>query len=826
MKTNQNILRRLLVVIVTALLISCNSGGGSAVTPNGGNVAPTIENTMIKVDQEQFAAPVLITGEEKIDSANKNNMSMNAVTAKACLAISNLQMSIGQWWSSGTISIKNNCTTTQEIGGLQVIISAAVALDASQIQLNSISGLYFPPPIYWAASSMSASNYQNGTGRAAILMVINTTGLLQTGQVMSVSFGYNTGSVTPNNMTASLSDTVTPVNPGAINLRLDTTNLATVCSGSNTCSIPIVLNGQNGQFNQTLDTVTNSKVNKIINYNVSNLLPGTYIISAAASSLPENVQFKGPSSLNLPAGGTINESASFVLLPPTKGNISFVIAKPVNLAESSINVMLLNAQAQQTGILNALYNQTALFNNIVAGSYSIISYGLADAVNGIFYKPLSQSINVIAGQNNNIGTLSLTQHATTELSSVVIHIESLAVGEKANIVLTDNYNGKLYQFKPISLANGNTNIKLLTGDNVTFNITPSVSGKYLAITPATYKITSGMTIDVKFVQGGSNTGFNFGPYKDVGINANWNTLVMSTVVGSSNNSIIPLVQAIQTKALYGQINSVTWAFATGECGQENWAGMDAVQFASANKAMFESARQNFIVSTGGVAGVFTCSSDAGMDKFMQRYNSPYLIGLDFDIEGGQTTQQLTSLIRELKYIQAKYPNLRISFTLATLGGSDGSSLNSLGQTTINLAKQSGLNFYVNLMVMDYGAASSIICVLNSSNLCDMGKTAIKAAQNFSNAYNIPYNKIELTPMIGDNDVRDEIFSFTDVTYMISQVKILGISGIHFWSFDRDIACATMQPWASPTCNTASTAANAGHMAFTNAFKQAMNNNGL
>ncbi len=824
MKANQ-ILFKIVAIIATSLLISCNSGGGSSATTSGSSVSgsPVIENVVVNVSETQYASPMLIS--EENNNKNSYNISINAVTAPTCIILSNSQMNVSQWWSSGTVTIKNNCTTVQSISGLQMIISASVALDASKFQLNSVSGLYFPPPIYWAPTTVSSSNYQNSSGRAAILLVINTSGFLQSGKEATVSFGYNTGGIAPNGLTASLSDTVTPINPGTINLKLDTTNLTSTCVGSITCNIPIVLSGQNGQFSSVIDTITNAKVNRIINYSVPNLLPGSYLISVASSSLTENIQFKGPNTINLVSGGTINESASFILLPPTKGNIAFVIAKPSDIIDSTINIMLLNSQLQQTATVDAQYNQTALINNIVAGSYKLASYGIADSLNGIFYKPLSYAINVEAGKNNNYGTISLIKHVSTDIGDVKIHVEGLASGEKANIVLTDNYSGQLYQFKSLALINGDTNVKLLINDNVTLNVTPSVSGKYLAITPATYKILSGMKIDIKFVAGGVQTEFNYGPYKDAGINANWNTLIMSTKVGSSNGSIIPLLQSLQSNAKYGAINTVTWAFATGECGSETWAGMDAAQFAQANKAIFESAKQKYIVSTGGAAGKFTCSSHTGMDTFMNRYNSPYLVGLDFDIEAGQTTSELNSLINELKYIQQKYPNLRISFTLATLGGTDGASLNATGNNVINLAKQSGLNFYVNLMVMDYGAPSSYVCVLSGS-LCDMGKTAIQAAKNFSQSYGIAYNKIELTPMIGDNDVRDEVFGASDVTYMTEQVKALGIVGIHFWSLDRDIACATMQSWASPECNTASTAMSYGPMYFTNAFKQAMNNNGL
>lgn len=47
------------------------------------------------------------------------------------------------------------------------------------------------------------------------------------------------------------------------------------------------------------------------------------------------------------------------------------------------------------------------------------------------------------------------------------------------------------------------------------------------------------------------------------------------------------------------------------------------------------AGKQYILSTGGAAGSFTCSSDAGFQSFIQKYLSANLVGVDFDIEAGQ-----------------------------------------------------------------------------------------------------------------------------------------------------------------------------------------------
>jgi chitinase len=289
-----------------------------------------------------------------------------------------------------------------------------------------------------------------------------------------------------------------------------------------------------------------------------------------------------------------------------------------------------------------------------------------------------------------------------------------------------------------------------------------------------------------------NSGHLFGPYKDVTISANWNTSVISTKV---NGNLVSLLEAAP------EVPSVTWAFATGECGQENWGGIPGAQLASANIPDWVSAQKRYILSTGGAAGAFSCGSDAGFSAFIDRYASDYLVGIDFDIEAGQNQATIDALIQRVKVAQTnpKYSKLRFSFTLATLGGNSPQSLGHMGTVVMESIKKAGLqNYIINLMAMDYGSAIPGNCTLASNNLCDMGASASQAAINLHSFYNVPYSQIELTPMIGGNDVQDETFTLNDVTTVVDFAKKNGLAGLHYWSFDRDTDCAP--GYASPICN--------------------------
>ncbi|HEY2509341.1 MAG TPA: carbohydrate-binding protein [Polyangiaceae bacterium] len=306
--------------------------------------------------------------------------------------------------------------------------------------------------------------------------------------------------------------------------------------------------------------------------------------------------------------------------------------------------------------------------------------------------------------------------------------------------------------------------------------------------------------------GSAPAGLIFSAYKDTSINMNWNTNVITTSVSGS-----PTALATDLPAHGGK--TVTLAFATGECGSENWGGVQGDAMAGANVKALSGAGVDYILSTGGAAGSFTCGSDAGFTTFLNRWASSNLIGVDFDIEAGQSPQVIADLVARVKTAHSAFPGLRFSFTLATLANNNGASqaaslgsgvqdsLNVLGDESIAAVKSafgSWPSFVtVNLMTMDFGSASSGVCVVNGG-VCDMGQSAIQAAFNLKDKFGIPFSNIELTPMIGGNDTQSEQFKLADADTITTFAISNGLAGIHYWSYDRDTDCP--QGSASPTCN--------------------------
>jgi hypothetical protein len=148
-----------------------------------------------------------------------------------------------------------------------------------------------------------------------------------------------------------------------------------------------------------------------------------------------------------------------------------------------------------------------------------------------------------------------------------------------------------------------------------------------------------------------------------------------------------------------------------------------------------------------------------------------------------------------------------SSTAQSLGANAVDVFNTYGDDTLGAVKTT-LGFTgaastwpsyltVNLMTMDYGGASASTCVV-SGTLCEMGQSAIQAAYDIHDKWGVPYTNLELTPMLGGNDVSSEQFTLDDVDTISKFAVSQGLAGVHYWSYDRDVDCATGS--ASSTCN--------------------------
>ena len=157
---------------------------------------------------------------------------------------------------------------------------------------------------------------------------------------------------------------------------------------------------------------------------------------------------------------------------------------------------------------------------------------------------------------------------------------------------------------------------------------------------------------------------------------------------------------------------ITLAFATGDCTAERWGSLSVSSVRTSCQNLHKAGKK-YTISTGGALGKFTCNTAEGFASFFDRYYTTSMVGIDFDIELGQTQAEINALVQRAREITALYPSLRISFTIATFGaaGRDNLPAGKLGIMTVTSIKNAftiggvlriPTTWYINLMTMYFG----------------------------------------------------------------------------------------------------------------------------
>jgi len=212
------------------------------------------------------------------------------------------------------------------------------------------------------------------------------------------------------------------------------------------------------------------------------------------------------------------------------------------------------------------------------------------------------------------------------------------------------------------------------------------------------------------------------------------------------------------------------------------------------------------VSFGGEDGselAQTCTSVSQLAAAYQQVISAYdLNKIDFDIEGAALDDTAANAVRDqaLAQLQAQDPGLEVSFTLPV----EPSGLTQDGINLLEGAASAGVSIAaVNVMAMDYGDANA------PDPATMMGTYAIDAATatdaqvagvlGISDA--AAWAKVAVTPMIGQNDETDEVFTVADAQQLEAFAAAKHLAWLSMWSAGRDTECpGGVDTSAQPTCS--------------------------
>jgi chitodextrinase len=268
----------------------------------------------------------------------------------------------------------------------------------------------------------------------------------------------------------------------------------------------------------------------------------------------------------------------------------------------------------------------------------------------------------------------------------------------------------------------------------------------------------------------SSTGF--APYVDVTINANWTTnpptintkyVTDALALGVKKFILAFLVQDNSTKQL-------VWG--------NSYFPYNAIKPISDK---IHQANGEVIVAFGGASGTDPSVSrtQAELTKIYLDLKKDFGVKhIDFDFETVGLYNYKVAFPAALE-AQKQDPELWFSLTLPVMP----TGLVAEGIAMITYAKQIGLSLNVQIMAMDYGPAG-----------IDMGDAAISAIDgtkgNLAQIYpqktaSELYKMIGVIPMIGQNDVAGEMFSFEDATQTAHYAKQKQLSLVSMWSLVRD-----------------------------------------
>jgi len=180
---------------------------------------------------------------------------------------------------------------------------------------------------------------------------------------------------------------------------------------------------------------------------------------------------------------------------------------------------------------------------------------------------------------------------------------------------------------------------------------------------------------------------------------------------------------------------------------------------------------------------------------IDRYN---INTIDLDIEGNDLTNNAAGLRRSIAIAQLQKQRIQDGKHLAvwltlpvTPQGLTVAGTNAVSQLLANGVDLAG----VNIMTMDYGssltAGQNMITGTESAMIQTHRQLGILYQRRgvYLNSATL-WSKIGITPMIGQNDTQNEVFTINDAKAINQYALSVGIGRMSMWSANRDLTCGS------------------------------------
>jgi len=261
------------------------------------------------------------------------------------------------------------------------------------------------------------------------------------------------------------------------------------------------------------------------------------------------------------------------------------------------------------------------------------------------------------------------------------------------------------------------------------------------------------------------------------------------------NSAYPFTSLVDMQKKVG-LNSATLAFVMARSGTCEVSR--TIPNHLADIKAFRAAGGTVKASFGGASGTYlenACTTASGLESALAAFvDETDLRDLDFDVEQDPAMTATVNARRAtaLAAVQASR-GVKIAFTLAVnppdSSGKNG-GLPSAGQAVLQSALAAGVVIsHVNLMVMDYGSTLSSGRTMGSLAIGAIEATVKQLKTLMPTLTDAEgFAMIGATPMIGQNDVKTEVFGLADAKTLVDYAKSKQIGLVSFWAIQRDQPC--------------------------------------